>query len=83
MRYQLLQGFRRVIATRDTAAREEWLTTAKVSDLLTFIGLSNGIEADRMAVNAALTLPGSNGPVEGQITRVKLIKRQRGTVARR
>ncbi|TAK36770.1 MAG: ISL3 family transposase [Chloroflexota bacterium] len=76
MGYELLQGFRRVIAKRDTAALEEWMITARASDLPTFVSLANGIEADRMAVNAALTLPWSNGPVEGQITRVKLIKRQ-------
>ena len=31
---------------------------------------------DKEAVQAALSLPWSNGPVEGQVHRLKLIKRQ-------
>jgi transposase len=31
---------------------------------------------DQHAVEAALTLPWSNGPVEGHVHRLKLIKRQ-------
>ena len=74
--HKLLQGFRTVIAARDVGKLEAWLGEARSSNLPTFIGLANGIEADRAAVEAALRLPWSNGPVEGQITRVKLIKRQ-------
>ena len=35
-----------------------------------------GIAADLDAVKAALTEPWSNGPTEGQITKLKLVKRQ-------
>ena len=35
-----------------------------------------GIKADQAAVAAALTQPWSNGPTEGQITKLKLVKRQ-------
>ncbi len=35
-----------------------------------------GIIADQAAVAAALTQPWSNGQTEGQITRLKLVKRQ-------
>jgi hypothetical protein len=35
-----------------------------------------GLEQDRAAVRAALTTPWSNGQAEGQITRLKLLKRQ-------
>jgi len=35
-----------------------------------------GLRRDWDAVVAAFTLPWSNGPVEGQINRLKLIKRQ-------
>lgn len=34
-----------------------------------------GLETDRAAVQADLTLPGSNGQVEGHIHRLKLVKR--------
>jgi transposase len=42
-----------------------------------FLQLGNhGIKQDEAAVAAAITEPWSNGPVEGQINRLKLIKRQ-------
>jgi transposase len=36
---------------------------------------ANGLERDKAAVLAGLTLVHSNGQVEGQVTRIKLIKR--------
>ena len=74
--YELLQRFRGVIASRDVAELDRWLDDAKSSELPTLAALANGLEADRAAVEAALELPRSTGPVEGQITRVKLTKRQ-------
>jgi len=35
-----------------------------------------GLEQDGAAVRAALTTPWSNGQAEGQVTRLKLLKRQ-------
>jgi transposase len=74
--YDLLQQFRQLLKERDLSALERWLADAQGSDLPTFMGLANGIQADRAAVEAALRLPWSNGQLEGQITRAKLIKRQ-------
>jgi transposase len=37
---------------------------------------ARGLQEDLTAVTAGLTLDWSNGPVEGQITRLKLLKRQ-------
>lgn len=74
--YQLLQRFRRVIAERDIPGMDSWLNDAKGSGLPTFVALANGIDGDRAAVDAGLRLPWSNGPTEGHITRLKLIKRQ-------
>ncbi len=39
-------------------------------------GFAAGLRGDEQAVRAALTLPWSSGQVEGQITRLKLVKRQ-------
>ena len=36
---------------------------------------ASGIKRDYAAVHAALTLPYSNGPLEGRINRLKLLKR--------
>ena len=40
------------------------------------MAVARGIEADRAAVDNALALPWSNGPVEGLITKAKLIMRR-------
>ena len=53
-----------------------WLTDAQASESAPFVGLANGICADRAAVEAALTTEWSTGPVEGHVHRVKLLKRQ-------
>jgi len=39
-------------------------------------GADHGVVKDRTAVSAAITLPRSNGQTEGQITKLKLVKRQ-------
>jgi len=74
--YDLLQGFRKVIEERDVATLDDWLGKAKSSHLPTFVALANGVDADRAAVNTALIMKWSNGPTEGHINRLKLIKRQ-------
>ncbi|HEX2185855.1 MAG TPA: ISL3 family transposase, partial [Chloroflexota bacterium] len=74
--YELVQRFRRVVHARDVVALDAWLTDAQQSDLPPFVSLANGLRGDRAAVEAALTLPWSNGPVEGHVHRLKLIKRQ-------
>jgi transposase len=74
--YDLLQQFRRMVKERDVGTLDQWLDRAKASNLPTFVGLANGIQADREAVVAGLTLPWSNGLAEGHINRLKLIKRQ-------
>jgi transposase len=74
--YQLLQQCRTVLRTRDVAALDAWLTEARASELAPFVSLANGLEQDRAAVEAALTTRWSNGPVEGHVHRLKLIKRQ-------
>jgi len=72
----LLQQCRRVLADRNVAALATWLAAARASDLAPFVGLANGIVADRVAVETALTMPWSTDPVEGHVHRVKLLKRQ-------
>jgi transposase len=74
--YQLLQRFRALVAKRDVPNLEAWLTDATTGGLAPFVSLANAIRADYAAVKAALTTEWSNGPVEGHVHRVKLIKRQ-------
>jgi len=74
--YALLQRFRRVIARRSVRDLDDWLVDAEASILRPFVSLAHGIQADRAAVVNGLTLPLSTGPVEGTVTKVKLLKRQ-------
>jgi transposase len=65
--------FARMIRERDAQAWPEWLRSAKTTALARFAAsLCN----DEAAVLAAMSLPWSNGQVEGQVHRLKLIKRQ-------
>ena len=61
------------IDTRDVVALPHWLGETSNSLLASF---GKGIAADLAAVKAALTEPWSNGQTEGQITKLKLVKRQ-------
>lgn len=54
---------------------EEWLDKVQASHLQAFESDVPGVQQDKNAVRAGLTLTWSNGPVEGQVNRLKLIKR--------
>jgi transposase len=55
---------------------EAWITAATASDIDELARFAHGLREDLAAVTAGLTLEWSNGPVEGQITRLKFLKRQ-------
>ncbi|MEV7006652.1 transposase [Streptosporangium sp. NPDC051022] len=55
---------------------ENWLATTEADDLPQLQAFARGIRRDHAAVLAALTLPHSSGPVEGNVCRVKALKRQ-------
>ena len=69
----LLERFHRMLRARDTDALAPRVADTAGSLLVSF---GNGIRADLTAVQAALVEPWSNGQTEGQITRLKLVKRQ-------
>ena len=72
---RLVLEFRRLVRERDHPAFAGWLAEAKASgvpELREFVG---GIERDRAAVEQALRSEWSNGQTEGQITKLKLVKR--------
>lgn len=52
-----------------------WLEEAKDSSLSEIRTFARGVRQDEAAIRAALTLPWSSGQVEGQVNRLKLIKR--------
>jgi len=69
----LVDRFQAMIRQRKAAALGPWLQEASRSWLESF---ANGLQADESAVAAALIEPWSNGQTEGQITKLKLVKRQ-------
>ena len=69
----LMERFNCTLRTRDVGARPGWLAETSTSLLASF---GKSIAADLAAVTAALTEPWSNGQTEGQITKLKLVKRQ-------
>jgi hypothetical protein len=73
--YTLLQRFRRLIVRRSVRDLDQWLKDAGSSGLRPFVSLAHGIQSDYAAVVNGLKLPRSTGPVEGTVTKVKLIKR--------
>ena len=73
--YEVLQAFRILLRNRCPERLEPWLQQAAatgIPELRSFVG---GIERDYAAVANALQYSYSQGPVEGQITRLKLLKR--------
>ena len=65
--------FGALVRSRTDEALGPWLTEAANSELGSFAA---GLRQDEAAVRAALTLPWSSGQVEGQVTRLNLVKRQ-------
>ena len=56
-------------------ALEAWITEAAASGLEVLARFAQGLRDDLAAVKAGLTLPWSNGPVEGHVNRLKMLKR--------
>ena len=54
---------------------DAWLDKVQESHLPEFDSFATGIQRDKAAVLAGLTLSWSNGPTEGHVNRLKLIKR--------
>ena len=53
-----------------------WITAAQHAALPGVTGFATGLTSGLDAVTAGLTLPHSSGPVEGNVNRIKMIKRQ-------
>lgn len=73
---ELALSFIELIKERRADELREWLINAQRSEVAEFVTFANGLTADLQAVRAALEYDWSNGQVEGQVHRLKLIKRQ-------
>lgn len=73
--YRLAVDFTEMVRKRQPERLLPWLEAAQASDFPELRSLATGMERDYAAVEAGLRLPYSTGPVEGNINRLKLIKR--------
>jgi transposase len=72
----LALSFVEVVKERREDGLRGWIIDAQRSEVPEFVTFANGITADLQAVKAALCYEWSNGQVEGQVHRLKLVKRQ-------
>jgi len=73
--YQLVQEFRHLLHHREGEKLDDWLTKVTASHIRELQSFVLGVERDKAAVVAGLTLPQNNGLVEGKVNKLKLIKR--------
>ena len=69
----LVDRFHTMLRNGTATSLPQWIADAKTSVLASF---GRGIAADFAAVTAAISEPWSNGQTEGQITKLKLLRRQ-------
>jgi transposase len=73
---QLFAQFAAMIRGALNLSLVDWLSNAESSDCPEIKGFARTLRQDDEAVQAAIAEPWSNGPVEGQVNRLKMIKRQ-------
>lgn len=72
----LAQEFTRIVRGRSATKFNEWLRSAAQSTLQEFESFARGLSEDYAAVMNALRYGWSNGQLEGQVNRLKMIKRE-------
>ena len=71
----MVARFAALVRERDAAAYDAWLADGRAGPVPELRNFAASLEKDGAAVRAALVLPWSNGPTEGNINRLKMIKR--------
>ncbi len=70
---EVIATFQGTIRGRCIGELDPWIERASTTLVTPF---ANGVVRDKAAVSAAIVSPWSNGQTEGQITKLKLVKRQ-------
>ena len=71
-----LRAFAEMMTSRQGQHLPEWLAKVEADDQPQLHSFATGIRSDLQAVTNGLTLPYSSGAVEGNVNRIKMIKRQ-------
>ena len=74
--YELSQDFIDILAQQKADKLDNWFKRAKQSHVTELISLAKSMQQDASAIVAACSLPWNQGQVEGQINRLKCVKRQ-------
>jgi transposase len=74
--YELIQEFTTMLREREGERLDEWLDRVEKQGIPELQSFAAGLKKDYDAVKAGLTLEWSNGQTEGQVHRLKLLKRQ-------
>lgn len=72
----LARQFIQLVKERRGSDLDQWLKDVAASGIIALKSFANGIRTDLAAVRNALSMKWSNGQTEGQINRLKFIKRQ-------
>lgn len=64
-----------MLHTRSGEKLDDWLERVRAGQIRELQRFVTGVERDKEAVVAGLTLPYNNGLVEGKVNKLKLIKR--------
>lgn len=73
---ELVKEFHHLMTTRQPEGFQRWLEKARASEIGELVWFANGVEQDRAPVEKAFESEWSQGQVEGQVNRVKFLKRQ-------
>jgi transposase len=73
---QLVYEFQHMVHKRDGDNFTSWLQACQASQIPEFVNLALGMKKDQAAIQSALSSEWSNGQTEGQVNRLKLLKRQ-------
>lgn len=73
---ELVLGFRTILRVGKLATLHRWMKRARKTGIHALERFVRTLKQDLRAVEAAVTKPWSNGPVEGHINRLKMLKRQ-------
>jgi transposase len=74
--YELIQEFTTMLRERQGELLDAWLQKAEERNIVELRSFAQSLKRDYDAVKAGLTLSWSQGPVEGHVHRLKLLKRQ-------
>jgi transposase len=74
--HDLAQSFQAMVRQRQADQFDSWLQACSSAEAVELQNFATSLRREESAIRAALTEVRSTGPVEGQITRLKSIKRQ-------